>query len=329
MLRVYLDQNKWIDLARADLGKNEAGRDVLDVAKEAAKLGIASFPLSAIHYMETWNTHSAKRRRDLASTLLKLTRPGSSIGPDTMADPPVVLPMELDVALQRRFGRPLTVRRCAVFGEGIGHAFGRPPVRYEASSNLPLSREQRSSVEYHASRLLEAEALAGPRVDLPVPGVDMEGYRKPSQAYVDGEKRQVELFKEIRASREQRARYLAAGSLLDILQPLNDALFRAGIKWDELTSLSADEMTDFLRDIPTRHVGYELHCLQHENPELPRGLGDLLDVAALRVAVVYCDAVVTERFWARLIRRAGLDKEYGTTVLSDVRDLMPLLLAAR
>ena len=329
MLRVYLDQNKWIDLARADLGRNEAARDVLDVAKEAARLCIASFPLSAMHYMETWNARSARRRRDLASTMLKLARPGSSIGPDTIADPPQVLPMELDTALQRWFGRPSMVRGHPVFGEGVGHALGQPALKYVIRKNLPLSDDERGYLEYHLSRAMEAAALAGPGVDLPIVGIDTETYRKPSQTYMEGEKKQVELFQQVRATREQRASYLAAGSVIDVLEPLNDALFRAGIDPRELTSLSAQEGLEFLKDIPTRHVSYELHCLRHENPQLPRKLGDLQDVAALSMAVVYCDAVVTERFWARLIRRAGLDKEYGTTVLSDVRDLMPLLLAAR
>jgi hypothetical protein len=328
MLRVYLDQNKWIDLARADTGRNEAIRHVLDLAGEAAKLSLASFPLSATHYMETWNARSARQRWSLASTMLKLARPGASIRPHTIAGPPEVLPMELDIALQRRFGRPLVVRRWPVFGEGVGHAFGRPAIRYEAPGDLPLSREQRRAVEYDALRLFEAALLAGPPVDFPIPGMDRQGYRTPSRAYMEGEKNQVELFKQIQATREQRARYLAAGSVIDILQPLNDALFRAAIYPQELMSLSKQEMTDFLRDIPTRDVDYELHCLRHENPQLPRRLGDLQDLVALSVAVVYCDAVVTERFWASLIRRAGLDRRYDTTVLSNVSDLMPLLLAA-
>jgi hypothetical protein len=329
MLRVYLDQNKWIDLARARLGKNEAARDVLDVAKEAVRLGLASFPLSSTHYIETWNSRSARRRWNLASTMFNLARPGGSIGPHTMAGPPEVVEMELDVALRRRFGRPLDIRWQPVFGEGVGHAFGKPAVKYEAPAELPLSPERRRDINYQASRLKELVSLAGPITDLPVVGIDTESYKRPSRTYMEGEAGRVELFKRLRLNRDKRAKYVGVVSLLDIFEPLNEALSRAGIDNEEFLSLSADEMMDFLSDLPSRHVDYELHRLRHEDPHLKRGLGDLEDLAALSVAIAYCDVVVTERLWAHLARRAGLEERYETRILSNVCDLLPLLLIAK
>ena len=55
MLRVYLDQAKWIDFAKCRLGRSDAQRyqGAFAVATEAVRLGQASFVLSSAHYFET------------------------------------------------------------------------------------------------------------------------------------------------------------------------------------------------------------------------------------------------------------------------------------
>jgi len=47
MLRVYLDQNKWVDLARAATGHRDGVRfvDALAMCRASAAAGAASFPL--------------------------------------------------------------------------------------------------------------------------------------------------------------------------------------------------------------------------------------------------------------------------------------------
>ena len=55
VLHVYLDQNKWIELSRVVTGRDAkpAIDDLLVLMDEARSRGLASFPLSAIHYQET------------------------------------------------------------------------------------------------------------------------------------------------------------------------------------------------------------------------------------------------------------------------------------
>lgn len=56
MVRVYLDQAKWIDLGRAMHGHvdGESYRAALNVACESVAMGFVSLPLSMAHYIETW-----------------------------------------------------------------------------------------------------------------------------------------------------------------------------------------------------------------------------------------------------------------------------------
>jgi hypothetical protein len=74
--RVYLDQNKWIDLARAVNGvaggeRFEEVRLVLEAGVESGEL---SLPLSSAHYMETQNRRQWRSRRQLGETMLAFSK---------------------------------------------------------------------------------------------------------------------------------------------------------------------------------------------------------------------------------------------------------------
>jgi hypothetical protein len=88
MKRIYLDQNKWIDLAACEKGleKYARFRDVLTIAAAAVDRRLASFPLSTIHYIET----SHRRRRpvgSIAAALAGVNRARSVLIPAHHAQP--------------------------------------------------------------------------------------------------------------------------------------------------------------------------------------------------------------------------------------------------
>src|SRR5213595_3678247 len=111
MVHVYLDQSKWIDLARAAHGDPAGARykAALTAARAAVAEGRAAFPLSSGHYVETWRQSDDSRRGRLARTMSELSRHV------TMASPPVLCNVEIDAYLHARFGRPSKPRTCSVF----------------------------------------------------------------------------------------------------------------------------------------------------------------------------------------------------------------------
>jgi hypothetical protein len=110
MLRVYLDQNKWIEVARALKGGIANAPEVLTIIGAAVDHGYASFPISAAHVFETWKAASAARRHALAPAMATISKN------HTIAAPSKLLPGELDRAFQRRFGRPLSPLPIMPFG---------------------------------------------------------------------------------------------------------------------------------------------------------------------------------------------------------------------
>jgi hypothetical protein len=120
VLGVYLDLDKWIDLARAPKGEAAGARfrDLLDLARASVAAGIVSFPLDSSRYMETAKRGNWQSGQELVATMAE-----PSLF-HTLAPVNVILPAEIDAALHRRFGRPLVPRRVQVFGKGVGHAAG-------------------------------------------------------------------------------------------------------------------------------------------------------------------------------------------------------------
>jgi hypothetical protein len=61
---VYLDQNKWIDVAKAFHGKTDdpALKAAFADVRELARQGTVAFPLSWVHYMETAKVTNHQRR---------------------------------------------------------------------------------------------------------------------------------------------------------------------------------------------------------------------------------------------------------------------------
>ena len=117
MLRIYLDQNKWIDLARAATGhpRGEPFVDALAMCRAGVEAGDVSFPLDMYRYWETSKRRDDRSRNDVADVMTDLSRK------HTMSEPSGVLDHELDLALRRRFGRPTEIRSRQVFGIGMAH----------------------------------------------------------------------------------------------------------------------------------------------------------------------------------------------------------------
>src|SRR5664280_1227043 len=117
VLRIYLDQNKWVDLARAAHGHPLGMRfeDALAMCRAGVAAGTVTFPLDIYRYWETGKRGNDRSRNDVVDVMRELSRA------HTMALPFGVLDQELDLALQRRFGRPEHARRQHVFGVGMRH----------------------------------------------------------------------------------------------------------------------------------------------------------------------------------------------------------------
>lgn len=317
MLRVYLDQNKWIALSRAKHGYEQeaaAYRDILDVTEAAVQFGLASFPLSSLHYVELIRHADPGARWRLATFMAGVSRF------HTIAPANVLLEKEIDEALRKRFGVPTHVREHPVFGLGFGHASGEPDAGFWAGIR---GRVDTADDWFNWERLI----LGRP----PIEGIDLnegiQAMRIPSEEYRNLEQTLSASFQRMQVEQEHMRGILTGFELMDMKEPLLTATRRAGLPDAALTGLEKDALTAFVRELPTRDVPLAIRQLRHQNYEEVWDPNDLPDMGAMAVAIPYCDVVVTERKFAHLVRRAGLDSRYETTILTDLSDLREPLIA--
>lgn len=323
-LRVYLDQNKWIDLARAATGRRDGRRfaAVLEIARYGSKAGLAAFPLSSTHYTETLRTRSSRRRHDLGGVMNELSQLM------TMVASPDVLPGEIDRALRMRWGRPTTLREVPIFGHGPWHAFQEEPEPFHLPESVDVDDEQRALIEYRYTRLIEQALLTGPEADLPSGGINDGAYDTLLDRHVREERELGELIRRLnRGGRDFREAWQAR-SILELIPLITESMLRAGISPERFAELGKEGMAAFLQDLPVASAVFEVRYRRHRDPALSWTRQDLNDLHALSMAVVHCNVVVTERHVASLLREAKLDQRNSTVVLTDLAELSPILVRA-
>jgi hypothetical protein len=321
MKRVYLDQKDWINLSRADRGL-PSGREYCDallVARAGVEQGLVSFPLSVVHYMEVHHRGDWKSRHALADLMGELSRF------HTIASPTTVVPAEIDHALKARLGRPTRPRPLRVFGVGLRHAAGDDSFQFRVPDEFEIDEATKIEFEHAVANDFELGLLRGPGLNAPVPWFDPWAHTKVEQTYHQSEEALSKKLRDEGYSRgDKLRRAMLASGLMDILDPLNEALARARITVDDGLGDTREELTEFLRDVRSRWVLYEmrrdLHARGHHEA------GDMRDLAALSVAVAYCDIVVTEKQWVHVLTTAKVDEMMQTTLLSNVKVLPEALV---
>jgi hypothetical protein len=331
VLRVYLDQNKWIDLAWAAKGDPRGDRygDVLTAARACVKAGTVSFPLDLSRYIETSKRGRFESRRDLAMTMAGLSRF------HTLAPARILVPAEIDAALHARFGVPARPRTARVFGRGIEHAVGGG-ITTAGWLRLPEGAVLRSGRRAQAEAVMQEAMEYALLLGAPPPLQQSSGYQEiiaqmtQDRQFAEGQ--DVLAAKLTQTGMDKKTRLdqaLHAYELGDLLDPLTEALVLAGLDPNAFVeSLLAGGLVEFVRSLPTRAVVVDLYRDKHAQGQQKWEPNDLLDLVGLPIAAVHCDIVVTERQWAGRMRRAKIPQRHGTTVLHDLTDLTAILINA-
>lgn len=160
VLSVYLDQNKWVDLARADHGVagSESYRQVLTDIRRAVAEQRAQFPLSTAHYFETYKAGDAARRLRLAQTMQSIS------GGLRIAPPQAIVPHEITQAFALVFGVDAPDEVVEVFGHRAAHSLASPALGYEVPTTfngVDLPEQIQSQVRANVEPLMELALLSG------------------------------------------------------------------------------------------------------------------------------------------------------------------------
>jgi hypothetical protein len=301
---VYLDQFAYIRLARAGLGRGLAeDADHHQRLMQQAIAGKLRFPLSAVHYLETWRQANPTRRHELAVEMIRLSRLNA------IAPARIVWRAEIRIAVHKTFGGPRPIDPISVWGQGAAHAFGREPGTFWPTE-LPPGEDLRREV------LL----LAGAGASTGRFAAEERERHDQQQRFGETQTALAERISAWPTSVTERRQGIRLQTLTDFSADVVAALIGADVPPARLGSLGAEGLVQFLEAIPTLWVLTELRRVRFANPQQGFTPHDLYDLRALACALVYCDVVITDRAWCDVIRRTDLADRYHTTVINDVAD---------
>lgn len=307
---VYLDQNKWIDLARAvkNPTENPEVRAILEFLCTAAEAGRLILPLTATNIYETHKRNAPASRFDLAYTQATLSAGHVFRGRHKR------LAMEVTDVLRGAYGVPLAARDKDWF---LSRLF------FEATAewNDPRFGGMVSERVAGAMRRDPARSLFDYLMNTP------EDVRKMAVGtFSEGSEK---LRHEIE---ERRKRH--AGETLSMRRKIHSALLMineidlilAIASKAEIPDATADDILRqharrIINETPTYHIEREIALRLEAQQDRPIEANDFRDMQTFCAVVAYADVVVAENTFANVARQAGLDKKFGTRITTNLLDL--------
>lgn len=325
--KVYLDLNHWYALgdALAGVSQNPDHVSVLEQLQSHVERGEIVFPLSAVHYIELTENPRDELRERAAGAMALLSRF------TTMASASKILDEEMARELNRRFGRPAFPMKVAKFGVGAGFAFGEPKQmvlkgitdenRQEFEARVGMSV---SEFEASANATAEYWVLRGPTATLrsAIPSYDPNVARRVADdQLVDFNVMVNTLRTDPEIAKRPMDAICARQLTFDIIDNYTHALISAGFR-NRTPFHGKEEYTDFLMALPSRRVVTMMQFHYLKDVRRDWKINDLRDLAALSIAIPYCDVVVTDnKACDTAANRAHLNREFSTPIFSKLTDL--------
>lgn len=317
---IYLDQNKWIDLAKA-INKPDENPQYVDVAVKVLKKVEGDewiFPISMIHFLETLSRSDPASRGRL-SDIMALVAKNHSIKP--------FISVEHDefINLFASVHDPLKMIDINAVDKNLFPAMGAESISVTFKRELPVDMKECINdfvKNLHGDEKLFSKLMA-------------ESYDEKLVSEIhEGDEEAVLNWNEMRENllnkpKQFRYKIFLLESFMTQLAYRNKKLMSYFKKTREEflpESILGDEQRtlDFLEGIPSLNTRCKLMFEVLKNQGRPIQLHDSRDVEFLSTAIPYCDVVITERTWKHAAKVHKLDTKYSTVVENDLNYLLKL-----
>ena len=310
MIKIFLDQNHWIALAKAYYGKAEQSShiDVLNRLYSEINSGEIALPLQISHLVEFSRNNNEDRRKRMAVVFEKFSKAWF------FAPWSAILPYEFSVAIAKKFRIQKTLPKPKIFGKGVWFS-----VSEKHKKALIDSGRIKFNINFHEN----LATFPGALLDLlTFPNEEnrkemLHGDRKRREEYA----RNIENSRDFDDSIDLSRRAIAAMYTYNHQTEIKNKLLDAGLTFDEFVALGPQEMSDFFDSVPSFDVDRSLTIYRDRQKNRPIQGNDMNDIGYLAMALPYCDKIVVEKFWGHAIRTQKLDEKYNTAVLTNLSEL--------
>lgn len=313
LLIAYLDQNKWIELARAAKHPEQHpdARALLETLCETVGAGRLVLPLTASNIYETHKIADPDRRHDLAYVQSVLSRGFVFRGRHRR--------LEVEIARLVK----------AVYGVPAAEPSGQwflSDIFFEAFAERT---DKRLGIEI-SNRVLSAIRSQPPEALYNYLAATPEGIRIASVKNFSVGSDQLRLRIEERRqqhaneSLSMRRRIHSALLMINEVDLIIGLAVRAGAPWTTVSDIGSAVARRIIEDVPTYYVEREI-ALRLEAQSRPIEENDFRDMQSFCAVVPYVDAIVAENMFVNLARQAKLDRKYQTRLYTSIFDLRETL----
>ena len=316
-VRIYLDTNHWINLAKVHYGK-ETDPTLVEVYQKIKKLSdskIAIFPISIFHLNDILKNSNKSQRDNLVDFILSISK-GWSMKPF-----PMLLSESVENVLLQKIGaQPIHDIRSQIFGKGSAHMVS---TGYDFKSD---TKEGRKLIEQHGERWRERlESLESMSLFLKDESFCLD-VRNTVYALLGNTALTLENYRHQKQSWTKTDRFaneLQAFFYNSIEPHLSVLLRKYEIENPRKYMLQTkQDFEQFLEFMPSFNILIRLTFVRdEESPERIVQPNDLTDIYHFAESVPYCDIVVMEKMFASICKRTNLDKTYNCKVLSSLEEL--------
>jgi hypothetical protein len=290
---VYLDQNKWVELARAvkyparypKLGA------LLELLKQEVSTKSLALPLSWANLHETFKINNPQRRHDLASVQAELSR-GLVLRGSTRR-----LDEEVSIISRRVHGMPpLEAESYWFLSDLFPEAMSEWDDKKPGFEYPEFMRERiRSRPAHYLYEFLVKSSDEDRIIAVRNFSNQVEELRKLVE-----DRRQLYLSEPFSTRRKRLAK-----------------IFHKNYS---ARDIRGSEIRQLETDVPTFHVEREL-MLRIEAQSRPIEANDFMDMQAFCAAVPYTDMIVSEKQFASLAIQSKLDQKYSTRIVRHLAEL--------
>jgi hypothetical protein len=307
---LFLDQNKWIDLARVHVGKTTSGPDLVVYQEllEAVRTGKLVAPLTVSHILETSKRNDPESRAHVVEVQAMLSKGY------VFRSRKARLLIEMRNALHLAFAEaPKQLMANWAIVPGFMQAF-------ETFDTLVASPEEAAT-----SRLINEHVNPQMQYIDYMMNQDDGRRRAAHGAFAKESDQLLSRIEERRAIMEGstidlRWRAYAARLFLDHQGFIAHMLEVIGHSFDEMKELGSEAIIKFIRDVPTLNVEAEL-AVRLEAQTGPLEVNDIRDMQSFYTAIPYASRLVAERGFISLARQAKLDSRYSVALSTKLSEL--------
>jgi hypothetical protein len=312
-LVVYLDQNMWIDLARAAGAPQNHPRDreILELLCAKTEAGGIRLPLTTTNLYETHKVSDPALRASIAYTQACLSGAEFFRGRRRRLQIEIARVLSAIYELSWTEPDPNWVFSRLFFEADF--ELGDPRLSLDISAPLVAAARRNPQValfDYlaHIDETVRAGAVARFEAGSDALRANIEARRAEHRA----------------ESLSMRRRIYSVLLVLDDQQEMIAVADQLGLPWRCFEDNNGAAMRRVARETPAfiieREIGLKLEALAR-----PIHVNDMRDMRNFVTAVPYADVILAEKFFTTLARQAGLERRFGVrlgTCLEDLRSLI-------